>query len=203
MSACSTSSRATPTAGCWRARASGTSASASRPSSRSSPRAAAARRPASATACWPRPSRPTRRDGPAYTARVMKVFEKRAEAVLGVLRAGRRRHVPHRAGRAAPAGADRRARRSERRRDGRPRRGRAGFVRPLRPAARQGAAGARLADQREGGLDDRHPRARHPAHLPGRRARRGRGGKAGDHGRPRGLSRPAAGHHRSGRRQGP
>ena len=141
--------------------------------------------------------------GPAYTGRVIKIFEKRTDAVLGVFRTlkdGTFRIEP-----------------VERRQPelivdpefrGDAKDGDLVEVEPAR-AGRYGLPrgkvhrGARLADQRKGGLDDRHPRARHPAYLPGRRDRRGRSGQAGDDGRPRGLARPAAGHHRSGRRQGP
>ena len=142
-------------------------------------------------------------EGPAYTGRVMKVFEKRAEAVLGVLRQAddgafriepvERRQPEMIVARDDLNGAEKgdlvEVEQTSSARYGLPR------ARVI--------AGARLADQREGGLDDRHPRARDPAHLSGRRACRGRGGKAGDHGRPRGFSRPAAHHHRSGGRQGP
>ena len=54
-------------------------------------------------------------------------------------------------------------------------------ARPLRPAARQGARAARLAEVREGGQPDRHPRPRHPARLSaGRRWPRRSAARAGD-----------------------
>ena len=40
--------------------------------------------------------------GPAYTARVMKIFDRQREAVLGVLRVAHDGTLAHRTGRAAP-----------------------------------------------------------------------------------------------------
>jgi exoribonuclease R len=60
---------------------------------------------------------------------------------------------------------------------------------PLRAAAGQGAVGSGLADQRKGGLDDRHPRPRHSPYFPRRRRRRSRDDQAGNARSPRGLAR--------------
>ena len=108
-----------------------------------------------------------------YTARVMKVFEKRNEAVLGVFRTlkdgtFRIEPVERRQPELVVDSEFRGDAKGWRSRRSRGRRGR-----PLRPAARQSAVGSRLADQREGGLDDRHSCARHPSYFSGQRSRRG------------------------------
>ena len=66
-------------------------------------------RRASATACWPRPSRPTSDGGPAYTGTGHQGPRASAtDAALGVFAQARRRRLPHRAGRAPAARTDRR-----------------------------------------------------------------------------------------------
>ena len=57
-----------------------------------------------------------RAQGPAYTARLLKLFDRRREAVLGVAQGRPRRHLAHRAGRAPSARTDHRPRAPQRRR---------------------------------------------------------------------------------------
>ena len=113
------------------------------------------------------------------------------------------RRQTHRAGRPQAARADPR-RRSDRQGEGRrPRLGDAGRLGPLRPEPRPHRRGHRLDEEREGGLDDRHPRPRHPPRVPADVLAEAEAAEAGDAGAPRGLARAAAGHHRPARRQGP
>ncbi len=142
------------------------------------------------------------RGGPAYTARIIKVLDKRRGAALGVFR-----ETPGGGGRLMPI-----ERRGEEMvidpddtgdaKDGDLVEVGSGSPRPLRPAARQGTVGRRFRGFGKGDLDDRHLRARHPAYLPASRHRRGGCRQAGNDVASRGLARPAAGHHRPGRRQG-
>ena len=142
-------------------------------------------------------------EGPAYTGRVMKVFEKRAEAVLGVLRQAddgsfriepvERRQPEMTVSRDDLNGAEK---------------GDLVEVEQV-SSARYGLPRARVI-QRLGSLTSEKAVSMIAIHaheiphiFPHGRAGRSRGGKTRHHGRPRGFSRPAADHHRPGRRQGP
>ena len=123
-----------------------------------------------------------------FEARVIKLLEKKPVAVLGVVRdlpGGKRIEPVDRKQREMILDADP---------TGEAKEGDLVSV-TLVGSGRYGPARARITrsdrldEEREGGLDDRHPRPRHPACVSARGARRGRGRQAGDHGSPRGLAR--------------
>ena len=134
-------------------------------------------------------------DAIRHSGRVIKIIDRAKQRVLGIFRA-----LPGGGGRLVPIDKKQLGReldiprRRERRRDGRrSRRGRSRAPRPvsdLPTGARRRAA--RLAQDRARGQPDRHPRARHPARLPARRAGGSRGRAAADARRPRGLAQDSA-----------
>ena len=115
-------------------------------------------------------------EGPAYTARILKIIDKRRESVLGVVRIladGSWRLEPVERRQAEYAvDADHRGDAA----GWRSGRSRADLVGPLRPAARQGAAIAGQDGRREIRLADCHPCARNPPTYSRRGDRRGRNG---------------------------
>ncbi len=141
--------------------------------------------------------------GPAYTGRVMKIFEKRSDAVLGVFRTlkdGTFRIEP-----------------VERRQPelivepefrGDARDGDLVEVEPARagryglPRGKVIAVLGSLTSEKAVSMIAIH--AHDIPHIfPAAVIAEAEAAKPATHGRPRGLARPAAGHHRSGRRQGP
>ena len=103
-------------------------------------------------------SRPTRRRPGLYRPRHEDLREAHATPCSACSARRRRRAASSRSSGASPRLKS--SREDPQRRQGRrSRRGREGALRPLWPAARQRHLDRRLADQRKGGLDDRHPRA--------------------------------------------
>ena len=206
MSACSTSSRAIPTAGCWRRPSEWNERSAKLRSSRSACRAAA--------------SGPAPGIGDRVLAKIFPTDDRDRPGLY------RPRHEGVRQARARPCSASsarcttarsassRSSARQpelivepefrERRQGRRSRRGRAG----LAPAAtacrapRSLAVLGSLTSEKAVSMIAIH--AHDIPHIfPADVLAEAEAAQPADHGRARGLARPAAGHHRSGRRQGP
>ena len=86
MSRCSTSFRATPKAGCWRGRRNGPRTTANSDRLDQLPRGGSGPAPGIGDRVLAKTFPTDDPTGPAYTARVMKIFDSAREAVLGVLR---------------------------------------------------------------------------------------------------------------------